>query len=320
MDRIYNKLVWIGLIRPHLQAGDCCTVMYHGIDKCGDRTHNNRFFGVKSFEQQILYFRRHCNLVSLDQVFARKGLSQERMNLAITFDDGYRNNLTYAVPILEKLGVPATIFVTGANLLGKRILWADLLDLCAPSINGPILFEGLRFEKDVSGKFTTLANWIKAQHFIGTPRYDRLEELLLSLSTFSLESAEYADYWELMSDNEIAQLARSKVVKIGSHAMTHNNLGNMPESDAVKELSESKQYLENLAGYNIESVAYPDGSYSPGIVRQALEVGFKYQCAVDYRFEEGPRHSCLISRLGLYPPVTPHFVRFQISRFQSGSS
>src|SRR5947199_8792924 len=68
--------------------------------------------GVAMFERYCRFFRRHFRVVSLRDLVHRleRGLALDR-DLAITFDDGYRDNFENAVPVLEKLSLPATFFV-----------------------------------------------------------------------------------------------------------------------------------------------------------------------------------------------------------------
>lgn len=81
---------------------------------------------VGLFEAYCRFFKRHFNVVSLGQLVEKleKG---ERFNreLAITFDDGYRDNFDHAAPILEKLGLPATFFVVTEWMGSEVVPWWD---------------------------------------------------------------------------------------------------------------------------------------------------------------------------------------------------
>jgi peptidoglycan/xylan/chitin deacetylase (PgdA/CDA1 family) len=64
-----------------------------------------------AFKANIYFLKRHTNVVSLDDFFSGR-LSSKKINVVITFDDGYKSWLTHAVPVLKELGLPATFFVT----------------------------------------------------------------------------------------------------------------------------------------------------------------------------------------------------------------
>ena len=110
-------------------------MIYHGIDLHGKTDFNTRFISADYFEKQIAFFSKHFNVVSLDDIYGNR-VAQDKLNVAITFDDGYQNNLKYAVPILEKHQVAATFFVTGIRDLGTDILWPDL-EICSRWVANP---------------------------------------------------------------------------------------------------------------------------------------------------------------------------------------
>lgn len=88
-------------------------LMYHRVVPC------ERFDQLSvtpaRFEQQMQWLARSCQVVSLaDAVAQLQAARPARPCVAITFDDGYRDNLVHALPVLQRLGLPATVFVTTA--------------------------------------------------------------------------------------------------------------------------------------------------------------------------------------------------------------
>jgi peptidoglycan/xylan/chitin deacetylase (PgdA/CDA1 family) len=65
---------------------------------------------IRNFEANVYFLKRSTNVVSLDDFFAGR-LSSDKINVVITFDDGYKSWITHAVPTLKKLRLPATFFV-----------------------------------------------------------------------------------------------------------------------------------------------------------------------------------------------------------------
>lgn len=96
---------------------------YHALGDCapGDDPHN-LFLPASTFEQQMAYLARRKRVASIDDVAA--GRVRGRRYVAITFDDAYRNVAKLALPILERHGLPATVFAPTAYL-GGRNTWIE---------------------------------------------------------------------------------------------------------------------------------------------------------------------------------------------------
>jgi peptidoglycan/xylan/chitin deacetylase (PgdA/CDA1 family) len=82
--------------------------------------------GVRTFEEYCRFFKRHFRVVRLADMVARleRGLAPDR-ELAITFDDGYRDNYDNAAPVLERLGLSATFFIVTEWMGTEIVPWWD---------------------------------------------------------------------------------------------------------------------------------------------------------------------------------------------------
>jgi peptidoglycan/xylan/chitin deacetylase (PgdA/CDA1 family) len=316
IDRIKNKLIWEGLYKPKYQKGKKCILMYHGIDQVENRLFNDRFFSADNFEEHLKFYKKNYHVISLTDFFEHKNLDKDKVNVAITFDDGYLNNLKFALPLCEEYSTPATFFITGINNNNDAIIWADLVDICSHYISvNEVHFDNQKFSKNSQGKFPGLKEYIKTTRLVGTSSLNELKDELLSLSKINLNDKKFHDYWELLSPENIRSISKSKFVKVGSHGFHHNNLGEIDIDFAIDEIVKSKVYLESLTQYEVDSIGYPDGSYSQKLLDEAKSIGYRYQCAVDYRFLGDEFLPHLNNRLGLYPPCTKHYINYKIQTF-----
>jgi peptidoglycan/xylan/chitin deacetylase (PgdA/CDA1 family) len=225
----------------------------------------------------------------------------QKLTVALTFDDGLRNNLTHALPVLEAHQVPATFFITGAARNGLRILWGDLLDLSERHTKKPLLVDGGNWRPNAAGRYALdgtgplLRDHIKAAGGWGPKQalYDQLGELV--------DGPLGADrtFWELMNDVDLRQLAQHPLCTLGSHGWWHNDMGRIDAAEVRDELQRSVAYLSDIIGQPPASLAWPSGSWSPESVHIAANLGFSVQLVVDAVPAE---HSALpvIDRFGMY--------------------
>ena len=309
--KIIQRLKWmagdashsVGFSSSPTEARGCRILIYHGLDQQGRTDLNTRFISADYFEKQIAYFKKHFNIVSLDDVYANR-LSNDKLNIAITFDDGYLNNLKYAVPILEKYDAPATFFITGIRDLDMDILWPDLVDLSTTICDKPLVLRNQVFTKNRKGELALEGKTLK--HIAKSKDWNYKLGLIEALKPWNSFKNDWklADYWQQMTIEEIQELSKSPVVTIGSHGYYHNNLGDIDLENATSELKKSKAFLENLIQKEVTSIAYPDGSYTREVVQAAEDVGYKKQLGVEYLFELDKEDSRILDRFGVNPFIS----------------
>lgn len=278
-------------------------LMYHGITSKGSGPYNKRHTSVACFEKQVAFLKKNFHVISVSDFFDQKFL-KGKPNVAITFDDGYLNNYTFAKPVLEKFQCPATFYVTGLNCIGGQILWADFVNIASFSTNADIIINEEKFcsQNNVYYSLET------GKSLYSVIKYERAsyDYKLAVYKAFErhvnfLEDSSIAEYWKLMTDEQISEVSKSSWIKIGSHGYFHNNLGTLSLSDSLHELTLSKSYLENLIQQPVNELAYPDGSYSEELVKSAEAIGFTRQLATEnFNFETDYFNRCILRRKGVY--------------------
>ncbi len=199
--------------------------------------------------------------------------------VAVTFDDGYLDNLTTASPILSELGIPATFFIGETGLGEPSEPWWDTLmrALLEPRMLPP------RLDLTVG----------RSTHHLRTETHgdrrrtlDRLWEVLSQLTAEQQRrAAEDVRRWagvapgphgarRPMTAAELVELARRPGHGVGAHTSHHLRLRFHDEATRRREVVGHRRRLEEILGSPVELLAYPFGEIDADLVRLAREAGF----------------------------------------------
>jgi peptidoglycan/xylan/chitin deacetylase (PgdA/CDA1 family) len=196
--------------------------------------------------------------------------------VAITFDDGYRDNLELAVPVLEDLGIPATFFLVPGLLSGDVRPWWEILAWGFARAKPPILkWDGRMLStrgRPGLRSFRWLAERLKLLDL--ATREDRIDELL-----DLLEPQGHAGEDRLFLDWDGARKLVRRGFTVGSHSMRHAILSRENPQEQVKDLVNSRQQLEAQLDVPVNLLAYPNGTradYDAHTVRAAAFAGHRH--------------------------------------------
>jgi peptidoglycan/xylan/chitin deacetylase (PgdA/CDA1 family) len=287
------------------QARGTRIIVYHGICKTDHTRFNSIFLTVKTFEKHLQFYKKYFHVISLDDYF-NKNFNNQKFNICITFDDGFANNHKYVLPLLNKYKVPATFFITAIRDAGHDILWNDFL--CLAQKCGPPKFQlqDEQFYKDKYGRYKSKLTGKPLKDLLREDGFDSKIEMtkLLEPSVVHSNKIKEEDYWLQMTVDEIRELSASPFATIGSHGYYHNDLSQISINDARNEMSGSKQWLENITGKKINSIAFPYGAYTRDVLVEAKNVGFTKLLATDFLFCEDNADEMFKERMTINPYIS----------------
>jgi peptidoglycan/xylan/chitin deacetylase (PgdA/CDA1 family) len=252
----------LGLPRAFLRwrQGAPLVLRYHRVYPDGARPFYRLGVERHLFDAQLDFLRQHFDVLPLSSIVEalRADRPLPRRALAITFDDGYRDNLTEAWPALEGRGIPATVFVTvGAVESGKPLWWDRLAAAVQAAPDGATTAKvGLDDPPEI---LHDGASRVRA--------FDRVREAWKQRPWHEVERylARCEEQWggdtstdRLLTREEVAQLAREGC-EIGSHTLDHPILSRLDPGEAERQIVESRRRLEDWTGARVRYFSYPNG-------------------------------------------------------------
>ncbi len=176
--------------------------------------------------------------------------------LAITFDDGYADNLSIAAPILRKHGLPATLFIATGYLDGG-CMWNDkVIEAFRSTKNAAIDLRDLGLDTysvaSTADRRAGIDRVIDATKYLSVVERDERADQILRAGGVAAPT-------NLMLDSVSVNTLADFGVDVGVHTVNHPILARTSSDQAWEEIVESKRRLEGLTGKSMRLFAYPNG-------------------------------------------------------------
>lgn len=237
---------------------------------------------VESFDWQMQLLKLYFQPLSLSEALRRLNDGSLPKNaVCVTFDDGYADNATLALPILKKHGIPATIFVSTGFLDGGR-MWNDTV-IEAVRVNDQLDLTAVDL-----GVFELSSEDQKLQalvELLKSIKYQPLEKRVDILTCIESQVSDRLPSDLMMTSDQVRWVA-SEGIEIGAHTINHPILTELELDQARYEILEGKRQLEGILGKSVQWFAYPNGKrgIDYDVTHRALieELGFEGAVSTDW--------------------------------------
>lgn len=274
-------------MNPNGHSHNAVLVVYHSINEIReDRIRVPNIVTPAVFEAQIRVLASTARMIPLQEYLdhVEQGTPLPEKSIVVTFDDGYKDNLTLASPILQKHGVPATFFITTGTIGAGRMKWEDQLS-CWIRRSG---VEVLTLELPAGGvsfaigsqkdKFKAINALVGRLGLLSqAERQPLLDELGKQLQVKCDDQADVMLNWE-----DVRRLADTPGFSIGSHSVTHPHLTRIPPEQARFEVTHSREQLEKETGHPVTTFAYPYGDFNRELIQVLQSAGYKSAGTIEY--------------------------------------
>ena len=265
----------------------------------------------ETFELHLKFIRRFLRPVTPAE-FTQKlssGEPFESRTCLVTFDDGWYDNMEYALPLLKKYGVPAVLFVPTDFPDGDRYFWYDRLprllfyawqhrgmaDAFFERMGAPEVLT--MDERGARQAIRSIVANLKSAP--GAAINEAIEELQAAVARtrpdLSLHGEDYFLTWP-----QLATLSQSNVFFIGSHAVSHTTMTEIDLDTVSDELVRSKREIQQRLGVEPALFAYPNGNVNAQIVDRVREAGYALAFTTEVGFVTAQCNPLLVRRINMF--------------------
>ena len=259
------------------------SLCYHKIDVV-----QNDWTGITTspdtFRWQLQYLSENYHINDVHNLPYEPG----KQDVLITFDDGYADNYTNALPILEELHIPAIFFVSTGHLDTDTEDWPNELAW--------LILEGTRYPEVFNADSFSFETRSFDQRL---EMHRNIEKVLIHASNTQRNAImeairQWADAdnrqkrksFRMLSKAQLQALSRSPYATIGAHTVNHPSLGALCVEEQQYEILESKRVIERAIGQDVSFFAYPFGGfvdYSKDTIQILKHAGFQKAFSTTYK-------------------------------------
>lgn len=290
---------------------------------------------VKLFREQIAFMKSNFNIVTMEQVLEAISTKEKlpEKALLLTFDDGYADNYTVAMPVLEEYGVQGSFFIPGKTFTTHQLLDVNKIHYVLASANIYNLVEDLKKEMDyyrgqefqyasteeLFAKYAVASRFdIKETVFVKQMLQTVLPEKLRNIISSKLfakyvgVTEEQLAYELYMSEEQIRTMKRHGMF-IGIHGYDHYWLGNLPVEQMENDISLALDALDEFVDRKQWVMNYPYGNYNKDVLAYISKQGACLGLTTEVRLADIDKDNPLeLPRLDCndFPPKSDNYLKY----------
>jgi len=241
------------------------------------------------FEAQLCVLAELADVVALGDLVAtarpaRRARVRGRPQVALTFDDGYADNLEHALPALEAHFAPATLFVATGALGHPRGFWSDRLALLLAGraeVELELELAGSPLRVSLHGARAATDTLVALHSRLRLLDTEAIDAALVTIASQLGTVVPEPRSARVLRYEELEKLASSPLVTVGAHTVDHRLLAGLSLAAQEAQMRRSVLELEELLGRPVRDFAYPYGdssSFDRVSLTAARNCGFATAC------------------------------------------
>ncbi len=201
------------------------------------------------------------DFISLDEALLRLQKPQKNKFICFTIDDGYSDNLVFALPIFKKYNIPFTIYISNCFPDNKAICWWYDLEIYIKNSDYVDLNSiGIDYKAENRSVESKDFNYSNIREIFRKSSLDIHQKFIVEIIGVSLDEYHEKNKFRNLTWDEIRQLDKERLVTIGGHTLNHVSLKNQSDEELKNQIVNGIHFFKEKLGIVIKHFAYPYGS------------------------------------------------------------
>jgi peptidoglycan/xylan/chitin deacetylase (PgdA/CDA1 family) len=267
------------------------SLLWHSVES--DSIHNEYNYGLNPtkslFNEQIKFIVDKYTPIS---IFDFANISEDnniiktfyKPPVLLGFDDGFKNVINFALPVLNNFEIPAILYVIGKSILNKDFVpwYLEIEHMARKTKKKTIRFDKILYDPKNKNEKISLINYLTARYKELRSENKRRTFLINLSKIFEVErplQSHLDEDLHLVTKEDLKDLGTDSLLTISSHSMTHNPLANLTRQEQAFELEQSNLILSKNCLSYYPVIAYPNGSFNDDTINIAKKF-YKFGFAV----------------------------------------
>jgi peptidoglycan/xylan/chitin deacetylase (PgdA/CDA1 family) len=247
---------------------------YHGVTNQkskGIENFSGKHLRKDIFLEQMKTIKKKCKILDIHSIYfhLKNNIPFKKNSVAISFDDGFENNFSQAVPILKKFKIPAIFYICPLNIEKKQMFWVDKIETLI--INSDREFF---FLKTLNKNFYINTQKSKKQAILKIKNFckncsvkkkdDIINELIRKIGKKNLFKLN--GNYKIATWSQIRITAKHDLFDIGGHSMEHNILTKIGKKNLNQEIKNCIDIIKRRTGIRVKHFSYPEGKFNVDVI------------------------------------------------------
>jgi len=250
-----------------LKKNEYIIFLFHGVVKYNKyqvRNYTKKHITQKNFFNFLIKCKKIGNPISINDLhnYTKKKIKLPERSFLVSFDDGFENNYSCAIPILKKLKVPSIFYFSSDFIENNTMSWIDRVEYCFENYNGNLKLPWRKEKCSLNSNQKKIKYLNEIRKIVKNNKnidVDLFTQNIFFQTNIKPVKSQKSSIDQKISWSKVKKINKSSLFTIGGHSHQHISLGLIDEKRMKKQINKSFEMFKKKANLKLNHYSYPEG-------------------------------------------------------------